>query len=86
MIFTFYKARGLSVGNSLVEDDKLELARTLEKMAKEKGVELLLPVDVNVADKFDANAESKVCPCTNLLRCSCMPARPVCMYVVCMEL
>jgi phosphoglycerate kinase len=60
MIFTFYKARGLSVGNSLVEEDKLELARTLEAKAKERGVQLLLPTDVVVADKFakDANAQT----------------------------
>eukprot|EP00955_Chlamydomonas_euryale_P113669 366229-Chlamydomonas_euryale.AAC.22 len=59
MIFTFYKARGMSVGSSLVEEDKLDLAKKLEAMAKEKGVELLLPVDVRVADKFDANAAFK---------------------------
>jgi phosphoglycerate kinase len=60
MIFTFYKARGLNVGKSLVEEDKLELARTLEAKAKEKGVELLLPTDVVVADNFaaDANAQT----------------------------
>ena len=43
MIFTFYKARGLSVGKSLVEEDKLELAKELEAKAKAKGVELLPP-------------------------------------------
>jgi phosphoglycerate kinase len=60
MIFTFYKARGLSVGNSLVEEDKLELARSLEAKAKERGVSLLLPTDVVVADAFssDANAQT----------------------------
>lgn len=60
MIFTFYKARGLNVGNSLVEEDKLELAKSLEAKAKEKGVELLLPTDVVVADNFapDANAKT----------------------------
>jgi phosphoglycerate kinase len=60
MIFTFYKARGLNVGKSLVEEDKLELAKTLEAKAKEKGVELLLPTDVVVADNFaaDANAQT----------------------------
>ncbi|MEO1122824.1 MAG: phosphoglycerate kinase [Cyanobacteria bacterium J06635_15] len=60
MIFTFYKARGLSVGKSLVEEDKLELAKALEVKAKEKGVDLLLPTDVVVADNFapDANAET----------------------------
>jgi phosphoglycerate kinase len=60
MIFTFYQARGLSVGKSLVEEDKLELAKALEAKAKEKGVELLLPTDVVVADNFaaDANAQT----------------------------
>jgi phosphoglycerate kinase len=59
MIFTFYKARGLNVGNSLVEEDKLELARALEAKAKEKGVAFLLPTDVIVADKFAPDAEAK---------------------------
>jgi len=59
MIFTFYKARGLSTGKSMVEEDKLDLAKKLEAMAKSKGVELLLPVDVVCADKFDANANAK---------------------------
>ncbi len=59
MIFTFYKARGLSVGNSLVEEDKLELASALVKKAKDKGVEFLLPSDVVLADNFSANANSK---------------------------
>lgn len=60
MIFTFYKARGISVGKSLVEEDKLELAKSLEAKAKERGVSLLLPTDVVVADKFaaDANAQT----------------------------
>jgi phosphoglycerate kinase len=60
MIFTFYKARGISVGSSLVEDDKLELAKSLEAIAKEKGVELLLPTDVVVADKFDKEANTQI--------------------------
>ncbi len=59
MIFTFYKARGLSVGKSLVEEDKLELAKALEIKAKEKGVALLLPTDVVVADNFAADANSQ---------------------------
>ncbi len=59
MVFTFYKARGLSVGKSLVEEDKLELAKSLEAKAKEKGVELLLPTDVVVANDFKANADSQ---------------------------
>ncbi len=60
MIFTFYKARGLSVGNSLVEEDKLELAKALEEKANSKGVQLLLPTDVVVADKFAPDANSQV--------------------------
>lgn len=59
MIFTFYQAQGISTGKSLVEDDKLDLARRLMEKAKERGVELLLPVDVVVADKFDANANAQ---------------------------
>jgi phosphoglycerate kinase len=59
MVFTFYKARGLAVGKSLVEEDKLELARTLEAKAKAKGVALLLPTDVVVADAFSADANTQ---------------------------
>ncbi|MBE9177300.1 phosphoglycerate kinase [Oculatella sp. LEGE 06141] len=60
MIFTFYKARGLNVGKSLVEEDKLELAKSLEAKAKERGIDLLLPTDVVIADNFaaDANAQT----------------------------
>ncbi|PRW58139.1 phosphoglycerate kinase isoform A [Chlorella sorokiniana] len=60
MIFTFYKARGLNVGSSLVEEDKLALAKELEEKAKAKGVEFVLPTDVIVADKFapDANTQT----------------------------
>lgn len=57
MIFTFYKARGMNVGKSLVEEDKLELAKSLEAKAKERGVALLLPTDVVVADNFAADAK-----------------------------
>ena len=60
MVFTFLKARGVNVGNSLVEDDQLELAKKLEKIAKEKGVQLFLASDVVVADKFAADAANKV--------------------------
>jgi len=60
MIFTFYKAQGYAVGKSLVEEDKLELATSLIEKAKSKGVSLLLPTDVVVADKFAADADSKV--------------------------
>jgi phosphoglycerate kinase len=66
MIFTFYKARGLSVGKSLVEEDKLELAKLLEATAKEKGVELLLPTDVVVADSFSPDANSQIVSIDNI--------------------
>jgi phosphoglycerate kinase len=59
MVFTFYKARGLAVGKSLVEEDKLELAKALEAKAKEKGVDLLLPTDVVVADNFSPDANTQ---------------------------
>ncbi len=66
MIFTFYKARGLNVGKSLVEDDKLELAKSLEAKAKEKGVEFLLPTDVVVADNFAPDANSQTVSIENI--------------------
>jgi phosphoglycerate kinase len=59
MAYTFARADGGSIGTSLVEADKLDLARSLVKKAKEKGVNLLLPVDNVIADKFgnDANTD-----------------------------
>lgn len=60
MVFTFLKARGVDVGDSLVEDDQLDLATKLEGIAKEKGVELFLASDVTMADKFAADANVKV--------------------------
>ncbi|VAI80185.1 unnamed protein product [Triticum turgidum subsp. durum] len=62
MIYTFYKAQGHAVGKSLVEEDKLELANLLIEKAKSKGVSLLLPTDIVVADNFAADAESKIVP------------------------
>jgi phosphoglycerate kinase len=66
MIFTFYKARGLNVGKSLVEEDKLELAKSLEAKAKEKGVDFLLPTDVVIADNFAADANSQTVSIENI--------------------
>ena len=60
MVFTFLKARGIKVGKSLVEDDQLELAKKLEKIAAEKNVKLYLASDVVVADKFAPDAANKV--------------------------
>jgi phosphoglycerate kinase len=66
MIFTFYKARGLDVGKSLVEEDKLELAKSLEAKAKEKGVTFLLPTDIVSADKFDKDANATTVSIENI--------------------
>lgn len=62
MANTFIAASGHSTGKSLVETDKLDLARTLISQAKERGVNLLLPSDVVIADRFAADAEHKVVP------------------------
>ena len=60
MTYTFIKAQGGSVGESICEDDKQELALEILKKAKEKGVEIHLPVDVISADDFDNNANTKI--------------------------
>ena len=52
MVFTFLKAQGLSTGSSLVEADKVELAKELQAKAKAKGVKLILPTDVILAVKY----------------------------------
>jgi len=59
MANTFIAAQGFKTGKSLVEADKLDLARQLIATAKEKGVNLMLPTDVVIADKFAANAAYK---------------------------
>ena len=58
--YTFSKAQGYSIGKSLVEEDKIELAKGFIEKAKEKGVELHLPVDAVVANEFSKDAETKV--------------------------
>ncbi|MBL7871550.1 MAG: phosphoglycerate kinase [Cyclobacteriaceae bacterium] len=60
MAYTFFKALGGNIGNSLVEADKLDLAKELIQKAKAKGVELHLPIDSIAGDKFDANANTQV--------------------------
>ena len=60
MAYTFLKALGQKIGNSLCEDDQLDYAREMIAEAKAKGVKLLLPVDNIEADKFDPEAETKV--------------------------
>merc|ERR1711981_73885 len=69
MVFTFLKAKGLSVGNSLVEEDYVELAATIEKQAKLKNVELILPTDIACGDAFPADGKEvgfKVVPATEI--------------------
>ena len=60
MSYTFANALGYSVGTSLCETEKLGLAKDMMAKAKEKGVKLLLPIDVKVAKEYDPNAEYKV--------------------------
>jgi 3-phosphoglycerate kinase len=62
MMYTFYKAQGMEIGKSLLEEDKVELAKQLLADAKAKNVKLMLPVDTLVADKFDNAAATKVVP------------------------
>lgn len=59
MAYTFYRAQGLPTGKSLVEEDKVELAKEILIQAKAKGVKFLLPIDHIIADKFDAAAATK---------------------------
>ena len=60
MAYTFFKALGGNIGNSLVEADKLDLAKELIQKAKAKNVELHLPIDSVIADKFDAQANTDI--------------------------
>ena len=60
MSYTFFKAMGGKIGNSLVEEDKLDLAKELIQKAKEQGVELKLPIDSIVADNFANDANTKI--------------------------
>ncbi|CAN5465545.1 phosphoglycerate kinase [soil metagenome] len=59
MMFTFYKALGWNIGKSILEDDKVELAKEILNKAKEKNKKILLPVDIVIADKFDNSAQTK---------------------------
>jgi len=66
MSFTFIKALGGKVGNSICEDDKLELALDILKQAKDKGVKVHLPVDVIAADSFSNDANTQVVDIKNI--------------------
>lgn len=61
MAYTFFKAMDGSIGKSLVEEEKLDLAKKLIKMAKDKNVNLELPVDSVCGDRFDNDANEKIC-------------------------
>ena len=60
MAYTFLRAEGLNTGTSIVEEDKIDLAKDLLEKAKAKNVKLLLPVDVKLAREFSNDAESKI--------------------------
>jgi len=62
MAYTFFKAKGYSIGTSLCEDDKVELAKSLMDKAEKKGVKLLLPVDNVVGKEFSNDTERKTVP------------------------
>ncbi len=59
MMFTFFKAQGMEIGKSLLEEDKIDLAKNLIDEAKAKNIKLLLPVDCIVAEKFDNESPVK---------------------------
>lgn len=66
MAFTFFKARGYGVGDSICELDKLDLAKEIMENAKNKGVKLVLPVDTKLGKEFDPNTESKTVKSTEI--------------------
>ncbi len=58
MAYTFFKAQGFEIGDSLLEEDKIELAKEILTMAEKNSVDFLLPVDVKIADRFDNEAKT----------------------------
>ena len=66
MSYTFFKAMGGQIGSSLVEEDKLSLAKTILDLAKEKNVNLLLPADSTIASSFSNEADIKTAENTNI--------------------
>lgn len=66
MMFTFIKAMGYEIGDSIVEDDFIGLAKELMEEAKDKGVNLHIPTDTIVADKYDAAANTQECGIENI--------------------
>ncbi len=66
MAYTFFKAQGYNVGNSICELDKLDLAKELMEKAVKKGVKLMLPVDTRLGKEFDPNTETKTVSWTEI--------------------
>ena len=66
MAYTFFKATGGEIGNSLLETERIDTAKELLTKAEAKGVKIHLPVDSIIADKFDANANTKVSDNTSI--------------------
>ena len=66
MAYTFFKAMGYSVGNSICEEDKLDLAKELMEKAKSKGVKFMLPIDTKVGKEFSKDTESKTVKFTEI--------------------
>ena len=62
MAYTFIKAQGHGIGNSLLEEDKLDYAKDMIAKAAEKGVKFLLPVDTAIGSEFKADCENKIVP------------------------
>ncbi len=60
MAFTFLKAQGHKIGKSICEEDKLDLARELLEKAKQKGVEIVLPIDSNITTEYSNDTENKI--------------------------
>lgn len=66
MAYTFFRAMGYSVGNSICEEDKLDLAKELMEKAKSKGVKFMLPIDTKVGKEFSKDTESKTVKFTEI--------------------
>ena len=66
MAYTFFKAKGYTVGTSLCEDDKVELAKEMMAKAEAKGIKFLIPIDNVIATEYDADAEWKIVDSDNI--------------------
>ena len=66
MAYTFLKAQGIEIGKSLLEEDKMDLSLELIEKAKANGVEILLPVDVVIADKIEAGVDTEIVDINNI--------------------